>query len=195
MPGGNFTEQIAYGITSLVQDQDIDIVIDLLEASPEHPTIIALVSHEKAMDVATWAVMYLQMEGMQISLEVSPKNLHGLSHRELGDATQPLALLYETANASQGRLRGAMNEDLIGIGQDPYYTLADSYGKLYVTYPESGIPLNERVARHVSGIVQVSVSYNEAMYDKGMIDLGDMPGYHDYLSQGIGAFLNTPEGR
>lgn len=93
LPRGNFTEQIAHGITTLVTSQDIDIVIDLHEASPEYPTINALVSHENAMDLATWAVMYLQMEGMQIALEVSPKNLHGLSHRELGDATKTLALL------------------------------------------------------------------------------------------------------
>ncbi len=52
----------------------------------------------------------MQMEGMQISLEVSPRNLRGLSHRELGDHTDTLAVLFESANASQGRLRGPMSE-------------------------------------------------------------------------------------
>jgi len=192
LENGNFTEQIAFGIASLIREKDIDITIDLHEASPEYPTINALVSHERAMDVAAWAVMYMQMEGMQISLEVRPRNLRGLSHRELGDHTDTLAVLFESANASQGRLRGPMSEELIVKGVDPYYTLADSYGKLYVSYPASGISLSERVARHLCGIEQVAVSYNESMYPKGQVDLGQLPGYSQLMSEGIGAFLAPP---
>lgn len=187
---GTFTEKVAYGITEFIKQNKVDITVDLHEASPEYPTINALVAHENAMDTASWAVMYMQMEGVGISLEPSPKNLHGLSHRELGDFTDTFAVLMETANASQGRLRGKTNAALVTSGVDPYYTLADKYGALYVDYPKEGIPLSVRVARHITGINQLAVSYTESMYDSGALSLGTMPAYAEIVENGVGAYLN-----
>ena len=52
-----------------------------------------------------------------MSLEPSPVSLHGLTHRELGDYTNTYALLMETGNPSQGRLRGYTDEDLVKTGK------------------------------------------------------------------------------
>ncbi|MCK7475787.1 MAG: succinylglutamate desuccinylase/aspartoacylase family protein [Rhodopseudomonas palustris] len=69
----------------------VDLVVDLHEASPEYPVVNAIVAHERAMPVASAAVLNLEFDDITIGLEPSPKNLRGLSHRELGDATDALA--------------------------------------------------------------------------------------------------------
>ena len=169
---GTFTERVTYGLTEFIKTNDVKITVDLHEASPEYPTINAIVAHQDAMELASWAAMDMQLEGMKISIEASPTNLHGLSHRELGDFTNTMATLMETANASQGRLRGRTSADLVVTGVDHYYYLAGQYGALYVDFPETGIPIDERVARHICGIEQLCSAYNE-------LRLGSMVGQGD----------------
>ena len=50
------------------------------------------------------------MEDLDYSLEISPPSFRGLTHREWGDYSDTLAILMETANASQGRIRGKTDE-------------------------------------------------------------------------------------
>lgn len=183
---GNFTEKIAYGITELVRQEGIDVEIDLHEASPEYPTINALVAHEDAMLLASQALIDMQLEGMNISIEPSPKNLHGLSHRELGDDTDTLALLMETSNPSQGRLRGRTSADLVVTGRDKFYVKAAEYGRLYVAYDENGHPLSMRVARHVTGVAQIAVAYTEL--GLGNLVIEGLPSYSDMVGD-IGPYL------
>ncbi|HAZ20720.1 MAG TPA: succinylglutamate desuccinylase, partial [Clostridiales bacterium] len=91
----------------------------------------------------------LEMEGIEMSLEPSPTNLHGLSHRELGDYTDTYPILMEAPNASQGRLRGATNEEMALTGKDKFYVSAAKLGFVYVPYDENGHPIEERVGRHL----------------------------------------------
>ena len=189
---GTFTERVTYGITELVKQRDVKITVDLHEASPEYTTVNAIVAHQDAMELASWAAMDMQLEGMKISIEASPTNLHGLSHRELGDFTDTMATLMETANASQGRLRGRTSADLVVTGVDHYYYLAGQYGALYVDFPETGIPIDERVARHICGIEQLCSAYNE-LGNELSIDLGDLPSYREIVATGIGAYLDPTD--
>lgn len=189
---GTFTERVTYGLTEFIKANDVKITVDLHEASPEYPTINAIVAHQDAMELASWAAMDMQLEGMKIGIEASPTNLHGLSHRELGDFTDTLATLMETANASQGRLRGRTSADLVVTGVDRYYYLAGQYGALYVDFPETGIPIDERVARHITGIVQLCSAYSE-LGNELAIDLGDLPSYREIVSTGIGAYLDPTD--
>ena len=106
-PDGNLTEKMAYGVASLIRAEDINLTFDLHEASPEYPVINATVAHQRAMGIAAEGCINIMLDGIEMSLEQSPTNFHGLTHRELGDYTDTYALLMETANASQGRLRGA----------------------------------------------------------------------------------------
>ncbi|HOE76867.1 MAG TPA: succinylglutamate desuccinylase, partial [Rectinema sp.] len=110
---GTLTEKVCYGIVQLIKEQNVTITVDLHEASPEYPVINAIVAHPKAMQLASDTVLGLEMQDIKISLEPSPVNLRGLTHRELGDFTDTLPLLMETANASQGRLRGRTDEALV----------------------------------------------------------------------------------
>jgi hypothetical protein len=186
---GTFTERVTYGITELVKQKDVKITVDLHEASPEYTTVNAIVAHQDAIELASWASMDMQMEGMNISIEASPTNLHGLSHRELGDFTDTLATLMETANPSQGRLRGRTNADLVVKGVDKYYVRARKAGSVTVEFTEAGIPIDERVARHICGIEQLCKAYNE-LGNEQTIELDGLPSYQEILTNGIGYYLS-----
>ena len=172
-----------------MKQRDVKITVDLHEASPEYTTVNAIVAHQDAIELASWASMDMQMEGMNISIEASPTNLHGLSHRELGDFTDTLATLMETANPSQGRLRGRTNADLVVKGVDKYYVRARKAGSVTVEFTEAGIPLDERVARHICGIEQLCNAYNE-LGNQETIELGGLPSYQEILTNGIGRYLS-----
>ena len=132
------------------------------------------------MLLASQALINMQLEGMNISLEPSPTNLHGLTHRELGDYTDTLALLFETSNPSQGRLRGRTNEELVVGGKDKFYVQAAQNGRLYVDYDENGHPLALRVARQVTGVAQVAVAYTEL--GLGNLVINGIPSYYEIES-------------
>ena len=185
---GTFTERVCYGITQLILQQNITVTIDLHEASPEYPVINAIVAHERAMPLASNVVLGLEMIDINIGLEPSPKNLRGLTHRELGDATDTFAILMETANASQGRLRGRTNEKLVLEGKDIYYVKAQKLGRLYVPFDEKGHPLVQRVGRHLAGIDEFIFSLGMEYPEYEMIIEG-IPAYKELQEKGIGAFL------
>ena len=185
---GTYTEKVAYAITELIKKNDINMEIDLHEASPEYPVINAIVAHERAMPISSQVVMNMEFEDIQIGLEPSPPSLHGLSHRELGDYTNTYAVLMETANASQGRLRGKTDENLVLTGKDPTYVKAQKIGRLFVPYDENGHPIEERVGRHLTGVVQHINVMGENEPDKEIIIEG-LPSYEDLQKNGVGAYL------
>ena len=187
-PDGTLTEQVAYGIVQLIRQEKVTMTIDLHEASPEYPVINAIVAHERAMDFAAEVTIGLQMDGIKIGLEPSPKTLRGLSHRELGDATDTLAILMETANPAQGRLRGATNAALVVSGKDAMYERAAKLNRLFVPYDEKGQPIDLRVARHVTAInefLNVLSVKNPAQ----AVVLNRIPSYGDMVKKGIGSYL------
>ncbi len=190
---GTLTEQISYAITNMITTLDIDMEMDLHEASPEYPTVNATVAHERAMDMASMGILELQMAGVDMSLEPSPVTLRGLTHRELGDHTNTLALLMETGNPSQGRLHGATSEELIIDGKDKFYEKAAELGYLYIPYDENGASLDMRIGRHLQGCVEYMKAFSD-MYgaEKGEIIMTGIPSYEDLTSGGktIGDYLN-----
>jgi hypothetical protein len=192
-PDGYLTERLAYAIVELIRQEEIDLSIDLHEASPEYPVINAMVAHENAVDLAVEAGMLLEFDGIQIGVEPSPANLRGLSHREWGDATGTKAILIESANPAQGRLRGPTNEALIVEGADQYYNRAGEMGLLYVPFGEEGSPLAERVGRHIqtmSMLIEVFSTYNP---DR-TIAVENLPTLQEVVERGLGAYLAPPGG-
>lgn len=185
---GNLTEQVAYGIVQLINEEGVDLTYDLHEASPEYPVINATVSHEKGMGIAAIGVMELQFAGIEMTLEPSPVNLRGLTHRELGDYTETIPLLMETANASQGRLRGETSERLALTGQDKAYVYAEELGFLYVPYDEKGHPIEERVGRHLQGIIEFTKAYNDQYSDRPIVFEG-VPTYEELFVNSDGSDL------
>jgi hypothetical protein len=189
---GYLTEKIAFAIMQLIRAENIDLGIDLHESAPEYPVINAIVFHENSSELAALALMDIQAQGFDIRLEASPTNLRGLSHREWGDHAGIKAVLLETPNASQGRLKGKPSSSLIVDGKDKFYTRASRLGWLFVPYGEEGIPLSLRVARHLAGVNALLASL-EALEPKKSVVSKNIPPPHQVLEKGLGFFLHPPE--
>jgi hypothetical protein len=187
-PDGTFTERVAYAITSLVREERVDVVVDLHEASPEYPVVNAIVAHERAMPVASAAVLNLEFDDITIGLEPSPKNLRGLSHREIGDATGAMSMLCETSNVSQGRLRGATDARQVIEGTDDKYLRAAGLGRLSVPFDEKGWPMKQRVGRHAASVAAILAAFTSA-HPERPISLTALPSYADLMSKGLEPYL------
>jgi hypothetical protein len=167
---GNFTERCAFAVTEIVRREKVDLVIDLHEASPEYPVINTIVAHERAMPLAVSVAMSMELRGIKIGLEASPPNLHGLSHRELGDHTPALAVLMETPNAAEGRIRGRTTSELVVTGKDKMYVRAGRAGRLFVSYDENGHPLEqERALRHLVGVEEFLKAFSEENKERPVV--------------------------
>jgi len=189
---GHLTEKIAFGIIKLIIEEEIDLSLDLHEAAPEYPVVNAIVFHENSAELTAIASMELQLVGMDIRMEASPLFQRGGSHREWGDFTKTMAILLETANASHGRLKGKPSETLIVEGKDPNYVKASQLGMLFVPYSEDGIPLKERVARHLAAVHALVTGLREINPDLA-IDIVDFPPAQRVNEQGIGLYLHSPK--
>jgi hypothetical protein len=176
----------------LIDAERIDLAIDLHEAAPEYPVINAIVFHEKSAELAAIALMNLQMEGIDIRLEASPPNLRGLSHREWGDFSDTHAILLETANTSHGRLKGRPSASLIIEGTDKNYQKAAKLGLLFVPFSQEGIPLKQRVSRHLASVNALVSGQNE-LYPDRCIQFQKIPSPIEVGQAGIGAFLKPPK--
>lgn len=185
---GFLTEKIAYGIMALIRKEKVDLAVDLHEAAPEYPVINAIVFHENSAELAALASMKLQTEDIEIRLETSPPNLRGLSHREWGDSAQIKAILLETANASHGRLKGRPTPSLILDGKDKNYVKAAKLGRLFVPFDEKGIPLRQRVSRHLAALRALVASLEE-LHPELCIKLENIPSAAELQKGGTGAFL------
>lgn len=188
-PDGTYTEKVAYAITEMIKKNKINMTVDLHEASPEYPVINAIVSHDRAMPITSQVTMNLEFEDIAIGLEPSPKTLRGLTHRELGDYTDTYAVLMETANPAQGRLRGKTNEALILTGKDKTYVKAQKLGRLFVPFTEDGHPLEQRVARNIAALTELKNVMGELEPDK-VIEIDYLPTYSDLVEKGLGECLN-----
>lgn len=187
-PDGSMTEKIGYAIMQLLKQERVDIAFDMHEASLEYPVINAVVVHELAFDIGAEAVMYLQMEDIHFNLEPSPESFRGLSHREWGDGLGIPALLMESANPLQGRYHGKVSPDIVVTGKDKYNLQAAKSGLIEVDYPEDGIPLNLRVARHMAGLATILDAWN-SNNPENTISVNNLPLYDEINDRGIGAFL------
>jgi predicted deacylase len=187
-PKGYLTERVAFGIMELIRAEKVDLGIDFHESAPEYPVINAIVFHDASAELAALAQMELQAEGLEFRLEASPPNLRGLSHREWGDAAGIKAVLIETPNPVQGRLKGRTTAALVVDGKDKAYLRASKLGRLFVPYDENGVPLRERVARHLAGFGAVLQSLAELEPEKA-VEVAGLPDWRRVMEDGLGPFL------
>jgi hypothetical protein len=189
-PNGSLNEKVAYAIVQLIKQEKVNIAFDLHESSPEVPIVNVIVYHEKYEEIALGAVLGLEMAGLQFSPESSPKNFHGLSHREWGDYTDAIPFLMETSNPSMGRLRGETNEELVLKGYSDNYKRAKESGALRIAYREStGEPIEHRVGRDIMGFRELINAYNLSNPDKA-IGIENLPDYETIMKKGVGEFLH-----
>jgi hypothetical protein len=190
-PNGYLTERLSYALLQMVKKEKADVTIDLHEAPPDRPLCNAFAVHERAAELASLAILNLESQGIKMRLEMSPKFLRGLSHREIGDHTEALALLFETQSPYHGPLRGRADEANLLTAKDPFLVLASKMGRTSVQHTEEGVPIDLRVARHVTSIVETANALTELNPEKG-IKIEGAPAYGDML-KGIGNYLRQPE--
>ena len=169
------------------------MVLDLHEAPPEIYVLNCIVAHERAMDLAGMTVMGLYGQGItEMKLFQSPP-AHGISHREIGDATDAYVLLAETNEIALGSFTGRLDQKLLQEGKDPFYGILSRSGRLFAEYDEQrGVPLKERVGRHLSTIMELSRNLGVIDPAKEM-DIEDVPEYPQMMENGLERYLEPKD--
>jgi len=180
-PDGTGTEQLAYAIIALVRQEQVDFNLDMHEAdTPERYTqdngdyqpgrnkrlSYTLVAHPRGLELAAFALLAMDEDtNISMKLEESNPNYRGLSHLEIGNATDSLSFLSESPNPGQDRWRS--DPDVVS---DPKY------------------PLTHRVGMHLRLFRHLADAY--ADYYGEVLEIEGLPEYKDLLSGDIGRFLN-----
>ena len=181
---GVLTEQVCAGIKNMIVQENVSIVMDMHEGSPEFFYLDTTMAHERALNVASLMAMDMGMEGLDMKAELSGRTSYGLSHRSLGDNTDALMTLMETYNPSMGPLHGKMDDDLIINGNEPNYYQAHLDGYIYYRVKENGIPLIERIARHIVCITKLKDAYN-LYHPEAPIEFTCLGSYDDMMQLGL----------
>jgi len=191
-PNGTLTEKTCYAYMKLIEQEKVDVFIDLHEAELQYPVISTIVAHERGQELATFVSMMLtDMEGFNIGVEFSPKNLHGLSHREVGDFSDAISLLVEAPEPFLDATRGKTTREQLLTGKDEFVVKAGEHGLLFEKIDENGWPIDVRVGRHISTILQTMESWTEENPDKALICSG-VPRFAEVVENGTGSYLRDP---
>jgi predicted deacylase len=191
-PDGTLTEKTCYAFIEMIKKEKIDIVIDMHEAELQYPVISTIVAHQKGQDLAAMASMVLSGEEFKIGVEYSPKSLRGLSHREIGDATDAISLLLETPEPFLDATRGRTDAKLLLTGQDEFVVRAGKRGLLFEKIDEKGWPIAVRVGRQTSTILALLDLWSQDRPDRAVV-LSGVPKYSEVIAKGTGAFLKDPK--
>jgi hypothetical protein len=179
-------------MTRLIIEENVDLAIDLHEAELQYPVISTIVAHQKGQELGALASMMISgTEGFNIGMEYSPESLRGLSHREIGDNTQAISLLLETPEPFLDATRGRTDRALLLEGRDKYVMKAGKHGLLFEQIDESGWPIDIRVGRQTSSILQIIELWSAENADRAIL-LGGVPRYTDVVENGTGTYLKDP---
>lgn len=178
---GTGTEQLAYAIITMIRQEQVDFSLDMHEANtPESDTqddgdytpggnkrlSYTLVAHPRGLEIAAFALLAMEEDThISMKLEESNTEYRGLSHLEIGDATDCLSYLSESPNPGQDRDRS--DADVLG---DPKY------------------PLTHRVGMHLRLFKHLADAY--ADYNGETLKIDKLPEYQQLLDGDIGQFLN-----
>lgn len=192
-PNGLLTERTAYAAMELIRKEKVDLTMDFHEAELEYAVENTIVVHEKGQDVAAMAAMMLtsQTFNVAIGMEFSPKALHGLSHREIGDHSQAASYLCEVAEPMLDRIRGITDEELLMSGKDRFVMKAGEHKLLYAPIDENGWPADKRVARHVQTMLTI-LEVNNMVHPEQTIMIEGIPGYAEIMEKGLGSLFHNP---
>lgn len=189
---GLLTERTAYAVMQMINAEGINMVIDMHEAELEYSVENTIVVHESGQDVAAMVSMMLTADpfDVAIGMEFSPKALHGLSHREIGDYSDAVPYEFEVAEPMLDRIRGITDEELLMSGKDRFVMLAGDHNLLYSPIDENGWPIEKRVARHVTAALKV-IEINNMMHFDQMIQLEGIPTYQEMV-ESLAPFYHDP---
>ena len=170
----------------------MDIELDLHEAELQYPVISTIVAHQRGGELAALVSMTLtDAEEFKIGSEPSPRTLHGLSHREIGDFSPAVSLLAEAPEPFLDATRGITSREQLLTGRDEFVVKAGRHGLLFEKIDEKGWPISVRVGRHTTTLLQIAATWGEDHPDKPLVMTG-VPGYKDVVANGVGHYLHDP---
>ncbi|MCK5146410.1 succinylglutamate desuccinylase/aspartoacylase family protein [bacterium] len=189
---GTITERACFAFMEMIRKEKVDLVIDLHEAELQYPVISTIVAHERGEELATFVSMMLpDMEGFNMGMEFSPKALHGLSHREIGDFSDAVSLLFEAPEPFLDATRGRTTREQLLTGIDEFVVKAGKAGLLFEKIDEKGWHIDVRIGRHTSAILQTMESWTEIMPDRPLSCEG-VPRYAEVIENSTGHYLHNP---
>jgi len=189
---GTLTEKTCHAFMELIRKEKVDVFIDLHEAELQYPVISTIVAHEKGQELATLVSMTLSdNEGFNIGTEFSPKNLRGLSHREIGDYSDAVSLLFEAPEPFLDATRGKTTAEQLLTGKDEFVVKAGQHGLLFEKIDERGWPIDVRVGRHTSSVLQTILNWSELHPEKAIV-VENVPRYAEVIKNGTGYYLHDP---
>jgi hypothetical protein len=124
-------------------------------------------------------------------MEKSPAELRGLSHREIGDSTNAIPLLFESPEPFLDATRGRTDARLLLEGKDDFVVRAGKRGLLFEKIDAKGWPIDVRVGRHCSTLIQVLAVWSQDHADRAVV-MTNVPKYAEIVQKGVGAFLHDP---
>lgn len=189
---GTLTEQTAFALMEMIRREKVDIELDLHEAELQYPVISTIVAHQRGREMAALVSMTLtDMEEFKIGNESSPRSLHGLSHREIGDFSSAVSLLAESPEPFLDATRGITSREQLLTGRDEFVVKAGQHGLLFEKIDEKGWPIAVRVGRHTSTLLQIAETWGEDHPDKPLVMTG-VPRYKELIAHGVGHYLHDP---
>lgn len=192
-PDGTLTERTTYAYMELIRQEGVDIFIDLHEAELQYPVISTIVAHDSGEELATFVSMMLSDMEFPMGMEYSPVNLHGLSHREVGDFSDAISLLFEAPEPFLDATRGRTTREQLLTGKDEFVVKAGEAGLLFESIDENGWPIGVRVGRHTSSVLMTMESWTELNPDRPLVCSG-VPRYDEVIQDGVGHWLRDPDG-
>jgi len=190
-PDGTLTERTTHAFMQLIRQEGVDVFIDLHEAELQYPVISTIVAHDSGEELATFVSMMLSDEEFNIGMEYSPQNLHGLSHREVGDYSDAVSLLFEAPEPFLDATRGRTTTEQLLTGVDEFVMKAGEHGLLFERIDEGGWPIDVRVGRHTSTVLQTMDSWTELNPERPLGCRG-VPRYAEVIETGLGHWLHDP---
>lgn len=188
---GTLTERTTYAFMELIRKEGVDLVLDLHEAELQYPVISTIVAHEKGRELAAFVSMLLTDSEFKIGMEYSPKALHGLSHREIGDHSEAIPLLFEAPEPFLDATRGRTTREALLTGKDEFVKRAGEAGLLFETMGDQGWPIDVRVGRHTSAVLVTLEVWTDLHPDRPL-RLEGVPRYAEVLARGTGYWLSDP---
>jgi hypothetical protein len=190
-PDGTLTERTTHAFMELIRQEGVDLFIDLHEAELQYPVISTIVAHDTGEDLAAFVSMELSDMEFNMGMEYSPATLHGLSHREVGDHSDAVSLLFEAPEPFLDATRGKTTREQLLTGKDEFVVKAGEAGLLFERMDETGWPIAVRVGRHTSTVLMTLKWWTDLYPDRPMVIRG-VPPYEQVIERGVGGWLLDP---
>jgi len=190
---GPLMERVTHGAMEIMKQEKVDIAVDLHGAETMFPVTNCIVAPDKSVRIATMASLTVKArEGFDSHVEPSPSGFRGLSHREIGDHSETLPFLLEAPIPFLDQPTGPKTVKLLLDGKDPFLLSLSRKGKLFVSYDETGWPMEKRVGQHCSVVLELLRQYSRRSPQRE-IEVRNVPSYAEVVRNGVGHYYHDPK--